>query len=238
MPVQTERHFATDAEMYEHHQVSTRLKVWELSRQNHWQDDYKSKVRRGIDFEESFWLQFFLLAWKQFDFRLPTAAHKSFPIYQIGRETEAFLNGPLKEEQAPELVRETINLPDVQRLTKGPDLVQAVCYCGTDFWLELTAFQPDHAGILDTRKALLVGIQLPCDKLVSRMSKKQNSSAMYFSKGRVCALSASLVLKTEYQLADMFTKALPEDRFKYLVRRIGMRCLTPAELEVLTNETA
>nr|GEX56909.1 retrovirus-related Pol polyprotein from transposon TNT 1-94 [Tanacetum cinerariifolium] len=36
--------------------------------------------------------------------------------------------------------------------------------------------------------------------------------------------------KTEYQLADMFTKALPEDRFKYLVRRIGMRCLTPAEL--------
>ncbi|GJR39559.1 hypothetical protein Tco_1215243 [Tanacetum coccineum] len=32
--------------------------------------------------------------------------------------------------------------------------------------------------------------------------------------------------------------ALPEDRFKYLVRRIGMRCLTPAELEVLTNESA
>nr|GEX11052.1 Gag-Pol polyprotein [Tanacetum cinerariifolium] len=25
-------------------------------------------------------------------------------------------------------------------------------------------------------------------------------------------------LRTEYQLADMFTKALPEDRFKYLVR--------------------
>nr|GEY92409.1 retrovirus-related Pol polyprotein from transposon TNT 1-94 [Tanacetum cinerariifolium] len=27
-------------------------------------------------------------------------------------------------------------------------------------------------------------------------------------------------VRTEYQLADMFTKALPEDRFKYLVRRI------------------
>ncbi|GJV72183.1 hypothetical protein Tco_1492178 [Tanacetum coccineum] len=37
---------------------------------------------------------------------------------------------------------------------------------------------------------------------------------------------------TEYQLADLFTKALPEDRFKYLVRRLGMRCLTPEELEV------
>nr|GEZ00419.1 retrotransposon protein, putative, unclassified [Tanacetum cinerariifolium] len=45
-------------------------------------------------------------------------------------------------------------------------------------------------------------------------------------------------VRTEHQLADMFTKALPEDRFKYLVRRIGMRCLTPAELEVLANESA
>nr|GEW68695.1 retrovirus-related Pol polyprotein from transposon TNT 1-94 [Tanacetum cinerariifolium] len=38
-------------------------------------------------------------------------------------------------------------------------------------------------------------------------------------------------VRTEYQLADMFTKALPEDGFKYLVKRIGMRCLTPAEPE-------
>ncbi|GJY82671.1 retrovirus-related pol polyprotein from transposon TNT 1-94 [Tanacetum coccineum] len=42
---------------------------------------------------------------------------------------------------------------------------------------------------------------------------------------------------TEYQLADMFTKALSEDRFKYLIRRLGMRCLTPIELEALANET-
>ncbi|GJR13626.1 hypothetical protein Tco_0796278 [Tanacetum coccineum] len=45
-------------------------------------------------------------------------------------------------------------------------------------------------------------------------------------------------VRTEYQLADMFTNALPEDRFQYLVRQIGMRCLTPAELEVLTIEYA
>nr|GEX26381.1 hypothetical protein [Tanacetum cinerariifolium] len=43
---------------------------------------------------------------------------------------------------------------------------------------------------------------------------------------------------TKYQLADLFTKALPEERFKYLVRRLGMRCLTPEELEVLANESA
>nr|GFB95155.1 opie2 pol protein [Tanacetum cinerariifolium] len=44
--------------------------------------------------------------------------------------------------------------------------------------------------------------------------------------------------RTEYQLADMLTKDLPEDRLKCLVRRIGMRCLTLAELEVLANESA
>ncbi|GJV80243.1 retrovirus-related pol polyprotein from transposon TNT 1-94 [Tanacetum coccineum] len=45
-------------------------------------------------------------------------------------------------------------------------------------------------------------------------------------------------VRTEYQLADLFTKALPEDRFKYLIRRLGMRCLTPDEQEVLAIESA
>ncbi|GKC93386.1 retrovirus-related pol polyprotein from transposon TNT 1-94 [Tanacetum coccineum] len=45
-------------------------------------------------------------------------------------------------------------------------------------------------------------------------------------------------VRTEYQLVDLFTKALPEERFKYLVRRLNMRCLTPTELEVLANESA
>nr|GEU89370.1 retrovirus-related Pol polyprotein from transposon TNT 1-94 [Tanacetum cinerariifolium] len=45
-------------------------------------------------------------------------------------------------------------------------------------------------------------------------------------------------VRTEYQLADLFTKALSEDRFKYLVRRLGMRCLTPEELKVLAVESA
>nr|GEZ94380.1 hypothetical protein [Tanacetum cinerariifolium] len=45
-------------------------------------------------------------------------------------------------------------------------------------------------------------------------------------------------VRTKYQLTDLFTKALPEDRFKYLVRRLGIRCLSPEELEVLENESA
>nr|GEW88813.1 retrovirus-related Pol polyprotein from transposon TNT 1-94 [Tanacetum cinerariifolium] len=38
-----------------------------------------------------------------------------------------------------------------------------------------------------------------------------------------------------YQLADLFTKALPADRFNYLVRRLGMRCLSPQELDRLAK---
>ncbi|GJT44997.1 retrovirus-related pol polyprotein from transposon TNT 1-94 [Tanacetum coccineum] len=45
-------------------------------------------------------------------------------------------------------------------------------------------------------------------------------------------------VRAEYQLGDLFTKAPSEHRFKYLVRRLGMRCLTPKELDVLTNESA
>ncbi|GJZ50814.1 retrovirus-related pol polyprotein from transposon TNT 1-94 [Tanacetum coccineum] len=85
------------------------------------------------------------------------------------------------------------------------------------------------------------------------MSKKQNYTAMSSAEAEYVALSHSRTkhihtryhfikeqvengivelyfVRTEYQF--------PEDRFKYLVRRIGMRCLTPADLEVLTNETA
>nr|GEX35893.1 reverse transcriptase [Tanacetum cinerariifolium] len=84
-----------------------------------------------------------------------------------------------------------------------------------------------HARCIDSRKSTFGEIQFLGDKLVSWMSKKQNCTAM-----------SSIEAETEYQLADMFTKALPEDMFKYLVRRIGMRCLTPVELEVLAKESA
>nr|GEX20062.1 retrovirus-related Pol polyprotein from transposon TNT 1-94 [Tanacetum cinerariifolium] len=42
-------------------------------------------------------------------------------------------------------------------------------------------------------------------------------------------------VKTDYQLADLFTKALLVDRFNYLVRRLGMRSLSPQGLERLAK---
>nr|GFB31784.1 hypothetical protein [Tanacetum cinerariifolium] len=64
---------------------------------------------------------------------------------------------------------------------------------------------------------------------------------MYCDSKAAIAISCNPVQHSRTKhidLADLFTKALPEERFKYLVRRLGMRCLTPEELEDLANESA
>nr|GEV19586.1 hypothetical protein [Tanacetum cinerariifolium] len=115
------------------------------------------------------------------------------------------------------------------------------------FSFGLTAFSDaDHARCIDSRKSTSGGIQFLGDKLVSWMSKKQNCTVMSSAEAEYVVLSASYAQvmwmrtqlqdygfnynkislycdsQTEYQLADMFAKALLEDRFKYLVRRIGV----------------
>ncbi|GJU54146.1 copia-type pol polyprotein [Tanacetum coccineum] len=106
---------------------------------------------------------------------------------------------------------------------------------------DLTAFSDaDHAGCLDTRKSTSGGIQFLGDKLVSWMSKKQELFTQLSSAESAIAISCNPVqhsrtkhihtryhfikeqvengiielyfVRTEYQLADMFTKALPEER--------------------------
>ncbi|GKF69113.1 hypothetical protein Tco_0202170 [Tanacetum coccineum] len=89
------------------------------------------------------------------------------------------------------------------------------------------------------------------------MSKKRDSTAMSSVEAEYLALSASCaqVMWMRTQLKDygfnynkislycdsqsaIAISSLPKDRFQYLVRRIGMRCLTLVELEVLANESA
>nr|GEW53114.1 integrase, catalytic region, zinc finger, CCHC-type, peptidase aspartic, catalytic [Tanacetum cinerariifolium] len=212
----------------------------------------------GIDFEESFAPVACLEAIQIF---VACAAHKSFPIYQMDGKTE-FLNGPLKEKvyvaqpdgfvdpDHPEKVyclrkaRYGLKQAPRARTSDPPIFINQAKYALKilknmvwkkdkalylkDSGFELTAFlDADRARCIDTRKSTSRGIQFLGDKLVSWMSKKQDCTAM-----------SSAEAETKYQVADMFTKALPEDKFQYLVRRIGMRCLTTAELEVLANESA
>nr|GEZ72506.1 hypothetical protein [Tanacetum cinerariifolium] len=106
-----------------------------------------------------------------------------------------------------------------------------------DTGFELTAFlDSDHAGCLDSRKSTSGVIQfLGGDKLVSWSSKKQDCTLMSSAEAEYVSLSAYHFIKekvekgivelffvgTECQLADLFTKALPEERFKYLIGRLG-----------------
>nr|GEY20967.1 putative reverse transcriptase domain-containing protein [Tanacetum cinerariifolium] len=121
------------------------------------------------------------------------AAHKSFPIYQMDVKMTV-LNGPLKEE---------------------------VYVAQPDGFVD-----PDHPKkVYRLRKALYGLKQAPRAKYTLEilhkhgMDKGQSIGTPMATKPKLDAdLSGN---QTEYQLADMFTKALSEDRFKYLVRRIG-----------------
>ncbi|GJV84427.1 retrovirus-related pol polyprotein from transposon TNT 1-94 [Tanacetum coccineum] len=128
-----------------------------------------------------------------------------------------------------------------------------------DIGFELTAFlDSDHAGCLDSLLWLRTQltnygyhfdkIPMYCDSKaaiaiscnpVQHSRTKHIDVRYHFIKEQVEKDIVELFfIRTEYQLADLFTKALSKDKFKYLVRRLGMRCLTPDELEVLANESA
>ncbi|GKD79435.1 hypothetical protein Tco_1342056 [Tanacetum coccineum] len=44
-------------------------------------------------------------------------------------------------------------------------------------------------------------------------------------------------VQTEYQLADMFTKPLPRERFNFLIDKLGMKSMSPEMLKRLAEET-
>nr|GEZ59559.1 hypothetical protein [Tanacetum cinerariifolium] len=132
-----------------------------------------------------------------------------------------------------------------------PDIVQAICFCaryqsrptekhlkevtrifrylrgavniglwypkGSSF--DLTNFPyADHAGCIDTRKkAEYVALSASCAQVMWMRTQLQDYGFNYNKIPLYCDS------QTEYQSANMFTKALPEDRFKYLVRRIVLR---------------
>nr|GEU89583.1 retrovirus-related Pol polyprotein from transposon TNT 1-94 [Tanacetum cinerariifolium] len=129
-----------------------------------------------------------------------------------------------------------------------------------DSGFELTGFlDADYAGCKDTFKStfggaqflvnglwlLLQKIPIYCDSksaIAISCNRVQHSRTKHivvryhFIKEHVEKGTIELYfVKMDYQLADLLTKALPVDRFNYLVRRLGMRNLSPHELDRLAK---
>nr|GFB39507.1 hypothetical protein [Tanacetum cinerariifolium] len=102
--------------------------------------------------------------------------------------------------------------------TKYRSMIGALMYLTSsrpdiDSGFELTGFSDaDYAGCKDTFKSTSGG----------KEHVEKGTIELYF-------------VKTDYQLDDIFTKSLPADRLKYLVRRLGMRSLSPQELDRLAK---
>ncbi|GKB73363.1 hypothetical protein Tco_0934775, partial [Tanacetum coccineum] len=91
------------------------------------------------------------------------------------------------------------------------------------------------------------------DKLVSWSSKKHKSTAIstteaeYIAMSRCCAqilwmreqvendVVEHYFVMTDYQLADIFTKALPRERYEFLLLRLGMKSMSPETLKRLQD---
>nr|GEY32086.1 uncharacterized mitochondrial protein AtMg00810-like [Tanacetum cinerariifolium] len=131
-----------------------------------------------------------------------------------------------------------------------------------DSGFELTGFlDTDYAGCKDSFKSTSGGAQFLGEKLLTDYGFNFTKIPIYCDSKSAIAISCNPVqhsrtkhiavryhfikehvekgtielyfVKTDYQLADIFTKALLTDRFNYLVHRLGMPSLSPQELERL-----
>nr|GEX17461.1 retrovirus-related Pol polyprotein from transposon TNT 1-94 [Tanacetum cinerariifolium] len=120
----------------------------------------------------------------------------------------------------------------------------------------LTAFaDADHVGCQDTRRSTSGSLQFLGDRLISWSSKRKKSAAISSTEVEYIALSKHndiryhflkehvengviefYFVNTEYQLEDIFTKALGRERIEFLNNKLGMRSFTSETLRQLTNE--
>ncbi|GJS41815.1 retrovirus-related pol polyprotein from transposon TNT 1-94 [Tanacetum coccineum] len=120
--------------------------------------------------------------------------------------------------------------------TAKSEYVSLSACCAQVLWMrtQLTDYGYHFNKILiyyDSKSAIAISCNL-----VQHSRTKHIAVRYHFIKERVEKGTIELYfVKTDYQLADIFTKALIVDRFNYLVRRLGMRSLCPQELDRLAK---
>ncbi|GJS75404.1 retrovirus-related pol polyprotein from transposon TNT 1-94 [Tanacetum coccineum] len=198
----------------------------------------------GVDFEESFAPVARIEAIRIF---LAYAVHKNMVVFQMD-EKRAFLNGILKEEvyvSQPEGFVNQDHLNHVFRLKKALyGLKQAPHACPRGIFINqskyalemLKKYSLDQCDVVDI---LMVG-QSKLDEdpngtpVVIEEWTKHITVRYHSIKEQVQNDVVELYfLKTNYQLADIFTKALARECFEFQINRLGMQSITPEELKRL-----
>nr|GEY32556.1 hypothetical protein [Tanacetum cinerariifolium] len=109
-----------------------------------------------------------------------------------------------------------------------------------DSLIAQTAFaDADHAGYQDTRRSTSGSMQFLGDRLVRWSSKRSKhiDIRFHFIKEHVeNGVIELYFVNTEYQLANIFTKALGIERIEFLINKLEMRSFTPATQKQLADE--
>nr|GEZ23666.1 hypothetical protein [Tanacetum cinerariifolium] len=79
-------------------------------------------------------------------------------------------------------------------------------------------------------------IALCCNNVQHSRSKHINIIFHFIKEQVENGVIEHYFVNTEYQLADLFTKALGRDRIEFLINKLGMRSFTPKTLKQLTDE--
>ncbi|GJV16639.1 hypothetical protein Tco_1361962 [Tanacetum coccineum] len=106
-----------------------------------------------------------------------------------------------------------------------------------DSSIALTTFaDADHAGCQDTRRSTSGSMQFLGDKPMLAWSQKGRKARCDNPSNVENDVIELYFVNTEYQLADIFTKALARERIEFLINKLGMRSFTPKTLKQLADE--
>nr|GEU69880.1 retrovirus-related Pol polyprotein from transposon TNT 1-94 [Tanacetum cinerariifolium] len=100
-----------------------------------------------------------------------------------------------------------------------------------DSSIALTTFgDADHVGYQDTRCSTSSSLQFLGDRLISWSSKRSKHIDIryhFINEHVENGVIELYFVNTEYQLADLFTKALGRERIEFLINKLGMKSFTP-----------
>ncbi|GJY88972.1 retrovirus-related pol polyprotein from transposon TNT 1-94 [Tanacetum coccineum] len=225
-----------DAMQEEIHEFK-RLQVWELG----------FKKEEGINFKESFTPVARIEAISIF---VANTANKNMTIFQMDIKM-VFLNGEIKEEV---YVSQPEGFVDLDNPSHAYKLKNAFNYVDTPM-VEKNKLDEDLQGtpvdatlyhgmigslmyLTSSRPDLIYAVCL-CARYQAKPTEKYLNAIMRGVR-TLDAVENEIVelyfVRTEYQLADIFTKPLPREIFNFWIVKLGMRSMSSETLKHLTEE--